>query len=74
MDPPHTHNRPLSSGKGAHHEGGIRIPLLVRWPGMTKADSVNETPVAIYDWFSTLLKVAGHSHQPKHPICLFLTS
>lgn len=59
MDPPHTHNTPLSSGKGAHHEGGIRVPLLVRWPGMTKAASVNETPVIIYDWFPTLLNVAG---------------
>lgn len=55
MDPPHTHNTPLSSGKGAHHEGGIRVPLLVRWPGVAKAASTNETPVIIYDWFPTLL-------------------
>lgn len=44
-----------------HPEGGIRVPLLVRWPGMTKAASVNETPVTIYDWFPTFLKVAGAS-------------
>ena len=61
MDPPHTHNAPLSSGKGAHHEGGIRVPLLVRWPGVTKAATVNETPVMIYDWFPTLAKAAGAS-------------
>jgi arylsulfatase A-like enzyme len=61
MDPPHTHNTPLSSGKGSHHEGGIRVPLLVRWPGLTKAASVNDTPVMIYDWFPTLLQVAGIS-------------
>lgn len=59
MDPPHTHNAPLSSGKGAHHEGGIRVPLLVRWPGVTQAASVNNTPVIIYDWFPTLLNVAS---------------
>ncbi len=59
MDPPHTHNAPLGSGKGAHHEGGIRVPLLVRWPGVAKAATVNEAPVIIYDWFPTLLKVAG---------------
>ena len=59
MSPPHTHNTPLSSGKGSHHEGGIRIPLLVRWPGVTKSASVNKTPVIIYDWFPTLLKAAG---------------
>ena len=59
MSPPHTHNSPLSSGKGAHHEGGIRVPLLVRWPGVTQATSVCHTPVMIYDWFPTLVSVAG---------------
>jgi arylsulfatase A-like enzyme len=72
MDPPHTHNRPLSSGKGAHHEGGIRVPLLVRWPGENQAASVNETPVAIYDWFPTLMKVAG-ALAPDHLDGLDLT-
>jgi arylsulfatase A-like enzyme len=59
MSQPHTHNSPLSSGKGAHHEGGIRVPLLVRWPGLTAPGTTNETPVIIYDWFGTLLKAAG---------------
>ncbi len=58
MDPPHTHNTPLSSGKGSHHEGGIRVPLLVRWPGITQPASVNATPVIIHDWFPTLLRAA----------------
>ncbi len=58
MAPPHTHNTPLSSGKGSHHEGGIRVPLLVRWPGVAAPASVNATPVMIYDWFPTLLKAA----------------
>ncbi len=59
MDPPHTHNAPLSSGKGAHHEGGIRVPLLVRLPGVTEPESVNDTPVVIHDWFPTFLGLAG---------------
>jgi arylsulfatase A-like enzyme len=59
MAPPHTHNSPLSSGKGAHHEGGIRVPLLVRWPGVTTVATRCDTPVMIYDWFPTLLKAAG---------------
>lgn len=59
MSPPHTHNRPLSSGKGAHHEGGIRVPLLVRWPGAAKPNSVCEVPVIIDDWFPTLCDVVG---------------
>jgi arylsulfatase A-like enzyme len=67
MSPPHTHNTPLSSGKGSHHEGGIRVPLLVRWPGMTKQETVNTTPVMIYDWFPTLLKNADVK-LPKSPV------
>ncbi len=57
MSPPHTHNAPLSSGKGAHHEGGIREPLLVRWPGKVTA-AQSDVPVMIYDWFTTLLTFA----------------
>ena len=36
---PNTHNRPLASGKGSAYEGGIREPMIVRWPGVTKAGS-----------------------------------
>lgn len=61
LSPPHTHNAPLSSGKGSHREGAIRVPLLVRWPGVTKGRSVCDVPVMIYDWFPTLLNVAGAS-------------
>jgi len=64
MDPPHTHNTPLASGKGSHREGGIRVPLLARWPGLTKAGAVSATPVMIYDWFPTLLNAAGAETQP----------
>jgi arylsulfatase A-like enzyme len=59
MSPPHTHNAPLSSGKGSHHEGGIRVPLLVRWPGLSIAGRTSKTPVMIYDWFPSLLEAAG---------------
>ncbi len=67
MAPLHTHNAPLSSGKGAHHEGGIRVPLLVRQPGVVPAKAVESTPVLIQDWFPTLLATAGAS-LPDHPI------
>ncbi len=66
MAPPHTHNTPLSSGKGSHHEGGIRVPLLVRWPGLTSASSVNDTPVMIYDWFPTLATAADAGPIPEN--------
>ena len=56
---PHTHNKPLSSGKGSAHEGGVRVPMLVSWPGVTKAGSVCEAPVIIEDFFPTILEIAG---------------
>ncbi len=68
MRPPHTHNAPLSSGKGAHHEGGIRVPLLVRWPGIVNPKTSQDTPVVIQDWFPTLLHVANVSTPPKHMV------
>lgn len=59
MEKPHTHNAPLSSGKGSHHEGGIRVPLFARWPGVVKAGAVTPAPVIIYDWMPTLLECGG---------------
>ena len=70
MSAPHTHNRPLSSGKGSHHEGGIRVPLIVRRPGVVSAGARNDVPVIVEDWFPTLLDVAGAAPPPAddHPV------
>jgi arylsulfatase A len=62
-----TDNRPLRSGKGDLYEGGIRVPLLVRWPGMMAAGkpvepgSTNDTPVISMDLSATILDAAGVS-------------
>ncbi len=58
---PHTHNWPLSSGKGSAHEGGVRVPMIVSWPGVTKPGSVCRQPVIIEDFFPTILEMAGVS-------------
>ncbi|WP_432221049.1 sulfatase [Flavobacterium sp. TMP13] len=55
----HTHNKPLSSGKGSVHEGGIREPMIVKWPGITTANSTTDDFVIIEDYFPTLLEMAG---------------
>jgi arylsulfatase A-like enzyme len=60
---PVTTNAPLRAGKGHLFEGGVRIPLLVRWPGVTRAASVVETPVCNIDWFPTICKVVGVNPQ-----------
>lgn len=58
---PHTHNKPLSSGKGSAHEGGVRVPMIVSWPGVTKPGSVCDQPVIIEDFFPTILEMGGVS-------------
>ncbi len=54
-----TDNRPLRSGKGDLYEGGLRVPLVMRWPGQTKADTTNDTPVISMDLSATILEAAG---------------
>lgn len=59
-----TSNLPLRGGKGWMYEGGIREPLVVRWPAVVKPGSVVSTPVSSPDFFPTLLEAAGISAQP----------
>ena len=51
-----TRNDPLRLGKGSVYEGGTRVPLVVKWPGVTRAGSVSETPVISVDYFPTILE------------------
>jgi arylsulfatase A-like enzyme len=53
-----THNYPLRSGKGSVYEGGIREPMIVKWPGVVKPNSVNKNPVIIEDFFPSILEMA----------------
>ena len=55
----HTHNQPLSSGKGSAHEGGVRVPMIVSWPGVTQAGTRCTQPIMIEDFFPTILEIAG---------------
>ena len=59
-----TSNLPLRGGKGWPYEGGVREPLLVRWPGVTKPGSVCGEPMISTDYFPTFLGMAGF---PIHP-------
>jgi uncharacterized sulfatase len=52
-------SRPLRGSKADVYEGGIRVPMIVRWPGVVKPGSVCHVPVTSVDFFPTLLQTAG---------------
>ena len=52
-------NKPLRGHKLTPYEGGIRVPMLVRWPGVTESGSVCDDYVMIDDVFPTFLELAG---------------
>lgn len=54
-----TDNYPLRSGKGSVYEGGVRVPFIVRMPGMTPKGKVCETPVVGMDILPTICEIAG---------------
>jgi arylsulfatase A len=61
-----THNAPFRAGKGFLYEGGLRVPLLVRWPGRVPAGQVIDTPVINTGWFATLFELLELSPPAQH--------
>ncbi len=61
-----TTNVPLRAGKGSSYEGGVRVPTIVKWPGVTPPGSVCEEPVITNDFYPTLLQLAGAKGNAKH--------
>ncbi len=61
-----TSNQPLKAGKCWLYEGGIRVPLIVRWPGKVPANIISKQSVTGVDHFPTLLELAGLPLMPNH--------
>ena len=61
-------NTPLRGLKGMLHEGGIRVPWIVRWPGRVRAGSICHTPIISTDCCPTLLDAAGLQPTPDQPL------
>ena len=59
MDVPATSNLPLREGKGYLYEGGIRVPLIVKWPGHVQPGSTCAAAVSSIDYFPTIGKICG---------------
>lgn len=57
---------PLRGGKHDQHEGGTRVPFIIRWPGNVKAGRVDTTHVCSFiDWLPTLCSIAGIDERPQ---------
>ncbi len=59
-----TNNAPLRANKGSNYEGGIRVPLIIKWPGLAKAGTVSSEPAISTDLYPTILAATG---QPARP-------
>jgi arylsulfatase A-like enzyme len=60
-----TSNYPLRGNKGNFYEGGIRVPLIFKWPGKIASSTISEIPVISTDFYSTLLDMAGLPLKPE---------
>jgi arylsulfatase A-like enzyme len=60
-----TSNLPLRAGKGWLYEGGVREPMIVRWPGAAEAGGVCDEPVISTDFYPTMLEMAGLPLLPR---------
>jgi arylsulfatase A-like enzyme len=60
-----TCNAPLSEGKGWMYEGGTREPLIIKWPGVIKPNSICTCPVTSPDFYPTILEIAGIELMPE---------
>jgi len=63
-----TSNLPLRGGKGWMYEGGVRVPLIVRWPGHTRAGAVCDNYLISTDYYPTILELAGLAPRPAQHI------
>lgn len=63
-----TSNYPFRGNKGNFYEGGIRVPLIIRWPGITTRPSVSDVPVITTDLYPSILNMAGLSLMPEQHV------
>jgi arylsulfatase A-like enzyme len=59
---------PFRGGKAMLYEGGIRVPLIVRWPGVVAAGKVSDAVVSTIDFFPTLLAATGARQRAGEPL------
>jgi arylsulfatase A-like enzyme len=50
------------------YEGGVRVPGIVKWPGVASRDQVTDQPVITMDWTATMIAAAGAKPLPDYPL------
>jgi len=63
-----TSNAPLRGAKSQLYEGGIRVPLIVHWPGAVEPGATCSVPVSSVDFYPTLLAMAGIRPDPRQTL------
>jgi len=63
-----TENAPLRANKGSNFEGGIRVPLIIKWPGGAKPGTTSAEPVISTDFYPTILDVLGLPSRPHQHV------
>ncbi|MBQ0733565.1 sulfatase [Aquimarina celericrescens] len=67
---PPTDNGMLREGKGYVYEGGIREPLIIRWPKMILPNQINNTPVIAQDFYNTFMNITGIEERTQDGLSL----
>ncbi|TWU63201.1 sulfatase [Crateriforma conspicua] len=63
-----TNHSPLRGNKGSNYEGGLRVPLIIKWPGKTRPGSVSDEPVIGTDLYPTILEATGQALRPHQHV------
>jgi arylsulfatase A-like enzyme len=64
----YSYNWPFSSDKLNLWEGGLRVPALVRWPGMVATSKVTNQALTTLDWTATIMALGGAKADPAYPL------
>ena len=59
-----TDNSPLRANKGSNYEGGLRVPVIIKWPGQATPGSASHEPVISTDFYPTILAATGQDERP----------
>ena len=63
-----SYNWPFTGEKGSLWEGGIRVPAILRWPGVVAVNRVSEQPIITMDWTATFIAAGRAEADPAYPL------